>query len=82
MNHQLILCRSVTQAQRASMLLTGAGITNQLYRAPVSLSRRGCGYVVRIRESDCAQASRLLSRSSVHPLGWYRESGQDTGATS
>ena len=50
MNHYLILCRSVTQAQRARLLLHNAGISCQIYRAPAGLSRRGCGYVVRIRE--------------------------------
>ncbi len=73
MNHYLILCRSVTQAQRARLLLHNAGISCQIYRAPAGLSRRGCGYVVRIRESDYAQAARLLQASPIRPVKWFLE---------
>ena len=50
MNHYLIVCRSVTQAQRAGYLLSAAGITNRIFRSPVGLTERGCSYSVRIGE--------------------------------
>ncbi len=60
MNHYLIVCRSVTQAQRAGYLLSAAGITNRIFRSPVGLTERGCSYSVRIGEPYLARAMEIL----------------------
>ena len=60
MNHYLIVCRSVTQAQRVGLLFSASGITNQVHRSPVGLTERGCSYSVRIREMDLPKALQLL----------------------
>ena len=68
MNHYLIVCRSVTQAQRAGYLLSAAGITNRIFRSPVGLTERGCSYSVRIGEPYLARAMEILRQNSLQPL--------------
>ncbi len=68
MNHYLIVCRSVTQAQRAGYLLSAAGITNRIFRSPVGLTERGCSYSVRIGETYFARAMELLRQNSLRPV--------------
>ena len=43
----IIMCRSLTYAQRASSALERAGITATISRAPQELTNRGCGYLAR-----------------------------------
>ena len=52
MSHYLMICRSITYAQRASRALQRAGISNGIARVPAGMVRSGCGYAVRIREED------------------------------
>ena len=68
MNHYLIVCRSVTQAQRAGYLLSAAGITNRIFLSPVGLTERGCSYSVRIGEPYLARAMEILRQNSLQPV--------------
>ena len=43
MDHELLLARSITQAQHMVRSLGGCGIRSALMRAPVGLTDRGCG---------------------------------------
>ena len=49
MDHELLLARSITQAQHMVRSLGGCGIRSALMRAPVGLTDRGCAYGVRLR---------------------------------
>lgn len=51
-NQWLITFRSVTVAQKAERILKNEGIFCSLQRTPKTLSERGCGYCLRIRERD------------------------------
>ena len=68
MDHYLIVCRSVTQAQRAGRLLTSIGITNQVFRSPAGLTERGCSYSVRIRASALDSAMSILKARQINPV--------------
>ena len=59
-----IHCRSLTHAQRASMLLERDGFTATLTRTPQGLSTRGCGYAVIVRK-DIGRALALLREKKV-----------------
>ena len=67
MSYDLILCRSLTYAQRAVRALEGAGITAVVARAPQIYLDSGCGYCARISEkasggcARCAAKDRHLS---------------------
>ena len=49
MDHELLLARSITQAQHMVRALGGCGIRAALMRAPMGLTDRGCAYAVRLR---------------------------------
>lgn len=48
MNHYLIVCRSVTYAQRMMRTLQRAALACHIMRIPQGLVPSGCGYAVRI----------------------------------
>ena len=63
----LILCKSLTQAQRAVRALESGGITATLARAPQGLGKNGCGYAVRVRRR-VYEAIELLRTAHI-PFG-------------
>lgn len=68
MKEYLIICRSITFAQRASRALYRAGISNQVLRLPVGLVKSGCGYAVKIRSDDPERALRAMEREHMRPM--------------
>ena len=64
MKHYLIMCRSVTSAQRAARLLEKSLIHASAVKAPKHLTRSGCGYAVRIR-GDAERAAAILRRNEI-----------------
>lgn len=64
MKHYLIMCRSITSAQRAVRVLENELIHAAAVKAPKHLTRSGCGYAVRIR-SEAERAVRLLRRQEI-----------------
>lgn len=68
MNQYIIMCRSLTYAQRASRVLERAGIFSAVTKAPMGVSPEGCTYGVRLRTPDIAG-----------PLGTVRAAGIKTG---
>lgn len=60
----LIMCRSLTFAQRSAKLLERAGITAAVVKAPQNLSTGGCGYAVSLhRRFD--EAVVILKKNSL-----------------
>ncbi len=55
MNQYLIMCRSLTYAQRAERVLARKGISAVIIKAPQCLLTNGCGYAISLhRELDRA----------------------------
>lgn len=50
MEKYLIMCRSLTHAQRSQRLLERSGIVSTLAKAPVVLTSGGCGYSLILRK--------------------------------
>lgn len=80
MEHDLILARSVTYAQRMQKILGRAGIRCRVFRAPRNLTERGCAYVVQVASIDLSPALSALYRENFYPdqifhyqNGSYRE---------
>lgn len=76
----LIMCRSMTYAQRSAALLERAGISARVVKAPQGLSSSGCGYGVslyrRFEEArDMLKKNGLLNGKSFFrdDNGEYRE---------
>lgn len=72
----LILCRSLTQAQRGAKLLEGEGIRAFAAKAPQGLSPKGCGYGISISRSP-ERALTLLKSAGIQTGKVFRrlESG-------
>lgn len=68
MQRYLIMCRSLTYAQRASAALERAGITAPIFRAPQELTTMGCGYCLGIQGHRFQTALRVLDAAGV-PYG-------------
>ena len=77
----LLLCRSITHAQRMSAALERVGVRAWITRPPLGLTNKGCGYAVRISALDQERAMRELSLVRLLPErvflvtddGGYRE---------
>lgn len=64
----LIMCRSLTYAQRASAALEHSGVTAPIARAPREISAEGCGYCVKVSPKKLRDALRVLSEAKI-PYG-------------
>ena len=64
MMQYLIMCRSMTYAQRSAAMLERAGISARVVKAPQGLSSSGCGYGVSLyRRFD--EARNLLKKKGL-----------------
>ncbi len=68
MPQYLIVCRSLTYAQRAEKLLARAGITGVIVRAPSEATGTGCGYCVKLSGRRLAEALKALHSSGFSPV--------------
>lgn len=68
MTKYLLLCRSLTYAQRAARLLERSGISALVLRAPTGVSDSGCGYCVKVSEKRLAPALKVLREGGLGPL--------------
>jgi len=60
----LIMCRSLTSAQRASLFLERKGINTSIIKAPQGLSTSGCAYALSLNK-HFAEASLLLKNNGL-----------------
>lgn len=78
MVYYLIVCRSLTYAQRGVRRLERAGISAYLVRAPRLIAKAGCAYCVKVSQRWLEQAMDLLRGEHLNHRGEYRqlESGE------
>ena len=72
MQRYLIMCRSLTYAQRANSALERAGITASISRDPQGLTGNGCGYCIRVAERHFQSALNVLNRANAAYGKLYR----------
>ena len=65
MIHYLIICRSLTYAQRTARVLERAGITAIVMRPPMEISGDGCRYCVKVSEKRISAALIALNNANV-----------------
>lgn len=63
----LLMCRSLTYAQRSARVLERAGITGTVTRLPRSAAVRGCGYCVIVAPRNRERALEILSAAGLAP---------------
>lgn len=71
MVYYLIMCRSLTFAQKTAAALDRAGITAHIMRSPKSIAQTGCGYSVKVSELRLADALKVLNRVNLSPERVY-----------
>lgn len=67
MLNYLLMCKSLTYAQRSSRTLEHAGITSVITKAPKSATGIGCGYCVKVTEKKLASALAALNAAGLGP---------------
>lgn len=67
MVYYLIICRSLTYAQRTAQALERAGITAHILRSPKSITGEGCSHAVKVSERNLADALIVLARVGLTP---------------
>lgn len=71
MVYYLIICRSLTYAQRTAAALERAGITAFIMRSPRSISETGCSHAVKISERRLTDSLAVLNRVGLSPERVY-----------
>lgn len=67
MVYYLIVCRSLTYAQRTQLALERAGITAYVLRSPKVIDSEGCSHSVKVSERNLAPALMVLARVGLSP---------------
>ena len=67
MLYYLIVCRSLTYAQRTAAALERTGIFARTLRSPKSVSSEGCSHCVRIARKDLEMALTVLHHAGLRP---------------
>ncbi len=67
MVYYLIVCRSLTYAQRTAAALERAGITAHILRSPRAVDREGCSHSVKVSQRNLANALLVLGRAGLPP---------------
>lgn len=80
--HDLILARSVTYAQRMQKALQRAGIRCRVFRAPRGMTPLGCAYVVQFRAQERAHALTVLHGAGLDPVQILQEDSKGHGEAS
>lgn len=71
MVHYLIICRSLTYAQRTATILERAGISAYIMRSPKNVDAEGCSHAVKISERNLSPALTVLAREQLSPKRIY-----------
>lgn len=67
MQHYLLICKSLTYAQRSQHLLERSGITASVGKAPKSAYPEGCGYGVSVSDRKIEPALKVLEEAGMSP---------------
>ncbi|MFI3254754.1 MAG: DUF3343 domain-containing protein [Eubacteriales bacterium] len=67
MVYYLIVCRSLTYAQRTAKVLERAGITSYIIRVPKNIAKEGCGHGVKVAQKNLEASLTALKRSELSP---------------
>lgn len=71
MINYLLICRSLTYAQRVAKALENSGISAVVTRTPYEISSQGCGYSVKISEARFSHALLVLKAAGLSPIKIY-----------
>lgn len=67
MLYYLIVCRTLTYAQRTAAALERTGMRVRILRSPKSISGEGCSHCVRVARGDLESALLVLKHAGLTP---------------
>lgn len=73
----LIVCRSLTYAQRTAAVLERVGISGSILRTPAHLAEKGCSYAVKVPHKRLTDALSALKQAGLSPTGIYTALGNE-----
>ena len=65
MQQYIIMCRSLTYAQKAGRVLERAGIYSSITKAPQGVTPEGCTYGLKVRETHFREALSLVRAAGI-----------------
>ena len=65
MDRCIIMCRSLTYAQKTQRLLESRNITARITKAPQGVTPEGCSYGVKVGCGDRSRALSLMSEAGI-----------------
>ena len=68
MVYYLLICKSLTYAQRAAKSLERVGITAIVTKVPQNISSDGCGYCVKVSAKNISNALIALRNAELYPI--------------
>lgn len=80
MLHYLLMCKSLTYAQRALRLLERIGVSTIITKAPKSATGIGCNYCVKVSEKHLAASLKALNEANFGEIRVFIVS-QDGGVS-
>ena len=75
MQKYILLCRSITHAQRLQETLERIGVRCRIERPPIGLSEKGCSYAVSVKPADIMAAMQHLREVRFLPERVFYSSG-------
>jgi rhodanese-related sulfurtransferase len=69
--YYLLICRSLTYAQRAAKALEHAGVTAIVTKVPQLITSDGCGYCVKVSAKHVSNALVALKDAELYPIKIY-----------
>lgn len=73
MIYYLIICRSLTYAQKTARALERTGISAVILRTPQNLAVSGCGYCVKVSGKRFTDALIALKNTDLYPIKAYAQ---------
>ncbi len=72
MESYIIMCRSITYAQKAARLLERANIGAFLVKAPQGVTPEGCSYGLKVTPRNKRRALEIMHRAGIRSGRVYR----------
>ena len=65
MNYYLLVCGTITYAQRVAAVLRNIGIRHEMLRVPTGLTGAGCEYAVKLAEQNLRTALQYITQQRL-----------------
>ena len=71
----IIICRTLTEAERINRMLNASGISAKIVRVPAYIAREGCAFGVGCNSMESIVLQRALERNGIRNRVYFSQSG-------